>query len=80
MIHHWNKTDINKLIVKLVHLIDIDEDAVTKANLQAAKIHIGCDNVDVVPSEFHAVIGNQLCKINIKIISKIVIPRDLVVP
>lgn len=31
--HHWNKTDISKLIPKFAHLIDVDKDTLAKTDI-----------------------------------------------
>lgn len=66
-LHHWNRSDLAKLVTKFAHLTDVDESTVKKINLEAATIKIGCDNEQSISKEFHAVIGNQLCKIKVKI-------------
>lgn len=79
-LHHWNRTDISKIIIKFAHLIDIDKDTAAKSDLRAAKVKVGCDNINAIPNEIHEVIGNQLCKIIIKIENKIVHPKESVLP
>lgn len=51
-----------------------------KTDIQKTKALIGCNSPDNIPGEFHALIGNQLCKITIKITATIVTPRDPVMP
>lgn len=65
---------------KFAHLIDIDKDTAAKSDLRAAKVKVGCDNINAIPKEIHEVIGNQLCKIIIKIENKIVHPKESVLP
>lgn len=78
--HHQNITDISKLIIKFAHLVDVDEYTLAKTDIQKTKALIGCNSPDNIPGEFHALIGNQLCKITIEITATIVTPRDPVIP
>lgn len=79
-LHHWTRVDINKLVYKLVvrftDLIDVDEDTLSKSDIQETKAVVGCDNPDSIPKEFNAVIENQLYTIKIRVTARIFMPRD----
>lgn len=36
-----------------------------------ARVYVGCENLSMIPWQFHVVIGDQLCNIKIEIICKI---------
>lgn len=56
-IHHYNRVDISKLMVKFAHIIDIDEDTSVKTKLDCARVKVGCDNLAPIPPQFNAVLG-----------------------
>lgn len=59
-LHHRNRVDINKLTVKFTHLANVDEDTLSKIDIQEVKPMIDCDNLDSIPKEFNTVTDNQL--------------------
>lgn len=66
-------------MVKFAFPIDVDEDTLSKTDIHAAKLLMGCENVLAIAADFNVTIGNQLCKIHTSIICKIAHPRDPVV-
>lgn len=66
--HHWNMADFNKLEVKFTHLVDVDEDALSKSDTQAAKLLVECEDASAIPTEFNVTLGNQLSKIQISVV------------
>lgn len=67
-IHHWNRVDISKLLVKFAHIIDIHEDTNQKTKLDCARVKTGCDNLAVISSQITVVMGRQLYTIKCKIV------------
>lgn len=58
-------------------MLDVDERTVKTTNLEVAKAKIGCDNEQLIPKEFHAVIDSLLCRIRIYVLCKMIILRHL---
>lgn len=70
-IHHWNRMDINKLMIKFAHVIHINEDTSQKKKLDCGRVKVGCNSVQAVPSEFNVVLGSQFVSIKLKITHKL---------
>lgn len=67
-IHHWNRVDTSKLMVKFAHIIDIHENTNQKTKLDCARIKVGCDNLAAIPPQINAVMGGRLCAIKFKMV------------
>lgn len=70
-LHHWNRTDISKILNKFVHAIDIDEKTTLKMKMDCVGAYIGCEKLLALPRQFNVVFGRQLCSIKIEITCKI---------
>lgn len=72
-LHHWNRTDLNKLLIRFAHVIKVNDQTLDKSDISVARVRVSCDKLSVILKEFNAVFGNQMCKINIMIESTITI-------
>lgn len=75
-LHHWNQSNFNKLIAKFSYLIDVNKDTAKKANIAIVKLHVSCEDVGCIPSEFNIMIRNQLRQIKIKIVARMRVPNN----
>lgn len=66
-LQHWNRTYISKLLINFAYVIDIRESTLDKLDMRAAKVYVGCDNLASLPRSFNAVLGSQLCKIEMDV-------------
>lgn len=58
-------------MVKIGHVINVAQETLDLTEMDAAKIEVGCDSIDTIAKKFNIIIGRQLCKINIRITTKI---------
>lgn len=75
-LHHCNRTDLSKLLVRFAHVVDVDGRILDKSDLRAARVTMGCDRLSSIPRKFNAVFGRQICKIGIRVEARITAPMD----
>lgn len=42
-------------MVKLAHVIEVDEQTINETDLEAAHLYMGCENLRAIPEEFNTV-------------------------
>lgn len=61
--------DICKLLAKHTHVIEVEEESLDKSDLIVAKVIVGCENLDKIPTNLMVVLGKQHCNIQIKVMA-----------
>lgn len=72
-IQYWNRIDLNMLMVNFARAQN-QRNSLNALNMEKACLPIGCEYLESIPKDFN-IVGKQLYKIAIKIISKIEISK-----
>lgn len=47
-LHHWNKTDLSKIVAKFAYLVDVEDETIWKTDIRVARILVSCDTDDAI--------------------------------
>lgn len=64
---HWNQNDLSKFFIKFEQILDISEPTLAKSDLSAARLYVGCDDIDSIPRELIVVIRSNSYSVTTKI-------------
>lgn len=76
-LQNWNRCDLNKLLVKFAHVVEVSEQTLERSDLEAAHVLVGCDScesVAAIPSEMQAVVGSRLYNVSIRVTARLLDP------